>query len=84
MTKEQLLKKTKERLCDNFGISSDTIITDGMKFIDDFGFDSLDIIEFVLWFEVTYKVSVSDEELEKIQTVGEYLNLGLKLINEKK
>jgi len=32
MTKEQLLKKTKERLCDNFGISSDTIITDGMKY----------------------------------------------------
>ena len=84
MTKEKLLKETKEELCDNFGISSDTVITDDMKFVDDFGFDSLDIIEFVLWFEGTYKVSVSDEELDKIQTVGEYLALGLKLINEKK
>ena len=83
MKREKLLTEVKEKLVD-FGISSDTVITDDMKFIDDFGFDSLDIIEFVLWFELTYKVSVSDEELDKIQTVGEYLNLGLKLINEKK
>ena len=83
MKREKLLTEVKEKLVD-FGISSDNSITDDMKFVKDFGFDSLDIIEFVLWFEVTYKVSVSDEELDKIQTVGEYLNLGLKLINEKK
>jgi len=38
-------------------------------FIDDLGADSLDTVELVMAFEEEFKIEISDEEAEKIQTV---------------
>ena len=41
------------------------------KFIDDLGADSLDLVELVMALEEEYDTEITDEDAEKIQTVGD-------------
>ena len=41
------------------------------KFVDDLGADSLDTVELVMALEEEFKLEISDESAEKIQTVGD-------------
>jgi len=42
-----------------------------ISYIDDLGADSLDIIELVMALEEEFNMEISDEDAEKITTVGE-------------
>ena len=44
------------------------------SFADDLGADSLDVVQLVMAFEEKFKISIPDEEAEKIRTVGEAIN----------
>lgn len=44
------------------------------KFIDDLGADSLDLIDLVMFFEDEYNIEISDEDAEKLLTVGDVVN----------
>src|SRR5258708_14185720 len=46
-------------------------IVDGARFIDDLEADSLDLVELIMAFEETYKTEITDEDAEKIATVGD-------------
>ncbi len=41
------------------------------SFADDLGADSLDIVQLVMALEEKFKISIPDEDAEKIRTVGE-------------
>jgi acyl carrier protein len=51
------------------------------SFVEDLGADSLDIVELVMAFEEEFDLEISDEQAEKIRTVGDaidYIDKGSK------
>jgi len=63
-------ERVKEIIVDQLGVDASEV-TPEAKFIDDLGADSLDIVELVMALEEEYDIEISDEEAEKIQTVGD-------------
>ncbi|WP_027963158.1 acyl carrier protein [Halalkalibacillus halophilus] len=52
-------------------------VTEGASFKDDLEADSLDVVELVMELEDEFDMEISDEEAEKINTVGDavsYIN----------
>lgn len=49
-------------------------ITREMKFIEDLGADSLQVVELVLSFEESFEIDIPDEDTEKIRTVGDAIS----------
>ncbi len=59
-------------------------VTDEASFVEDLGADSLDTVELIMAFEDEFGVEISDEDAEKILTVGEAVAYMTKLMEDKK
>jgi acyl carrier protein len=59
-------------------------VTDASSFVEDLGADSLDTVELIMEFEDEFGVEISDEDAEKISTVGEAIAYMNKLLGDKK
>ncbi|MGH9488915.1 MAG: acyl carrier protein [Terriglobales bacterium] len=46
-------------------------VTPEASFVEDLGADSLDLVEMVMQFEVTFGIEIPDEDAEKIRRVQE-------------
>ena len=46
-------------------------VTEGAKFVDDLGADSLDVVEFVMEVEKQFEITIPDDEASKLVTVGD-------------
>jgi len=44
------------------------------KLVEDLGADSLDVVELIMAFEDEFGVSLPDEEIAKLKTVGDIVN----------
>jgi acyl carrier protein len=53
------------------------------SFIEDFGADSLDVVQLVMGFEDKFDIEIPDDEVEKIKTVGDAVNYITKKLEEK-
>ena len=69
MTKD-ISSKVKKMVVDHLGVEESKVI-DEANFIDDLGADSLDTVELVMAFEEEFGSEISDNEPEKILTVGD-------------
>lgn len=58
-------------------------VTDEASFVEDLGADSLDTVELIMEFEDEFGIEVSDEDAEKISTVGEAIAYLEKLVEGK-
>ncbi|MBX6424084.1 acyl carrier protein [Thermosulfurimonas sp. F29] len=66
---EKVIKIIAEKL----NVSEDQVKPEA-SFVDDLGADSLDLVELVMAMEEEFGMEISDEEAEKLRTVGDVLN----------
>ncbi|HUT87580.1 MAG TPA: acyl carrier protein [Candidatus Heimdallarchaeota archaeon] len=58
-------------------------VTDESSFVEDLGADSLDTVELIMEFEDEFAIEISDEDAEKISSVGEAIAYLEKLVERK-
>lgn len=68
-----VLDKMKDILVEQLECDPEDITMESLL-VDDLGADSLDAIDIVMSVEDTFKVEVPDENIEKIETVGDIVN----------
>ncbi|MFC0233753.1 acyl carrier protein [Vagococcus entomophilus] len=73
MSREEVFTKVKAIIVKHFDIAEDKV-TEDVSIQEDLGADSISIMEFVLELEEEFGTEISDEDAEKIQTVGAAVN----------
>lgn len=68
-----IFEKVKEIISNILGVDSEDITMES-SFQDDFGADSLDVVELIMDLQEEFNIEIPDEEAEKIQTVGDVVD----------
>lgn len=69
MTNEMIFEKVRAIIVDQLGVDEDAVTMDA-SFRDDLDADSLDLVELIMAFEEEFGGEISDEQAQKITTVG--------------
>jgi acyl carrier protein len=70
MSKEEVFEKVKAIIVDQLGVDEDKVTMEA-SFRDDLEADSLDLVELIMAFEEEFGGEISDEEAQKITSVGQ-------------
>jgi acyl carrier protein len=74
MSKEDVFATLKDVAVEVLGVDADAVV-ESASFKDDLDADSLDLVELVMALEEKLDITVPEEDLEGIGTVGDALNL---------
>ena len=73
MAKEDIFSQVKAIIVDLLGVTEEKIKMEA-RFREDLEADSLDLVELVMAFEDKFGGEISDEDAQKIKTVGDAVN----------
>jgi len=74
-------EKVRDIIVDKLAVPRESL-KDDSDLASDLGADSLDMVELIREFERVFKISIPDEEVEKIRTVGQIVNFIKSQIDE--
>ena len=74
MSLEKEFAKVAELAAEQAGVDPSSI-TPATHFVNDLHFDSLDVVEFSMSVEDEFGVSIPDDQIDKLQTVGDLIEL---------
>ena len=63
-------ERLKKIIVDQLGVDESEVVPNA-SFVEDLNADSLDLVELIMSLEEEFKLQISDEDAEKITTVGE-------------
>ena len=69
-----ILEKVKELVAEQLGIKAESIKEDS-NILEDLGADSLDVIEMLMTLEDEYGITIPDDQISQVKTIGEIVNL---------
>ena len=70
MSKDDILSKLRPVIAEQLGVDEADVKEDA-SFTEDLNADSLDLVELIMSLEEQFGLQISDEDAEKITTVGE-------------
>jgi acyl carrier protein len=70
MSKEEIMGKLKPVIAEQLGVD-ESEVTESASFTEDLNADSLDLVELIMSLEEQFGLQISDEDAEKLTTVGE-------------
>ena len=68
-----VFEKVREILCDQLDIDPEDVTLDS-NIVEDFGADSLDLVDFVMSLEDEFDKQIPDEDIEGIKTIGDVVS----------
>jgi len=68
-----IFEKVKDLIVDQLGVDVSKV-TPEAAFVEDLGADSIDIVELIMALEEEFGITISDEDAQKIRTVGDAIN----------
>lgn len=74
MEVEMVLEKVRELVAEQLNISKDEV-TEASNIIEDLGADSLDVIEMLMTLEEEYGITIPDDKIGQIKTIGQIVAL---------
>jgi len=67
---QEIEARVKEIVVDVLGVPAERVVSEA-SFRDDLDADSLDLVELIMQFEEKFGGEISDEDAQKIETVGQ-------------
>ena len=68
-----VLNKLKEIIANQFGIDTD-VISEETDIVADLGADSLDVVEMMMALEEEFGITIEDEKIAELKTVGDVVD----------
>ena len=69
-----VVEKVKELVAEQLGVSKESVTLES-NIIEDLGADSLDVIEMLMTLEEEFGISIPDDKINQIKTVGQIVEL---------